>query len=347
MERVSSIVDNQGIRAVEWPDCGLCGGPGRILHENLVDRFFGTAGVWSLRECGRCGLVWLSPRPLAEDLGWLYGDYHTHDAPDERSLLKRAVRRGIPARLMGYRDAVRDPLERGLGWWLSWIGPLREVARHGVMWLPADRRGRLLDVGCGSGLFLRRMRSLGWSVSGVDSDPEAVRAARSTLGNDEVHLGSVEKLELADTSFEAITMSHVVEHLPDPAEALRACRRLLVPGGWLVLATPNARSLGSRRLGRDWRGWEPPRHLHVFNPATLTRIVEAAGLRVRTLRTLSAAAYFLWLGSVLPESVSGRALPGLVLRARALAFWAREYLLTRASRPVGEEVLVIAEKEGG
>lgn len=347
MERVSSIVDNQGIRAVEWPDCGLCGGPGRILHENLVDRFFGAAGVWSLRECGHCGLVWVSPRPLVDDLGRLYPGYHTHRAPEPISLLKRAVRRGIPARLMGYRDAVRDPLERGLGWWLSWVGPLREVARHGVLWLPADRRGRLLDVGCGSAAFLGHMRGLGWTVSGVDTDPEAVSAARSTLGDGEVHLGSVEKLELPDASFEAITMSHVLEHLPDPAESLRACKRLLVPGGWLVVITPNARSLGSQRLGRDWRGWEPPRHLHVFDPRSLSRVVDAAGLRVRSLRTISAAAYFMWLGSVLPESAAGRAEPGLSLRARGLAFWAREYLLTRASRPVGEEVVVIAEKEVG
>ena len=85
----------------------------------------------------------------------------------------------------------------------------------------------------------------------------------------------------------------------------------------------------------------------MFDPGSLSRIVESAGLRVRSLRTLSAAAYFVWLGSVLPESVAGRVEPSLSLRARGLAFWAREYLLTRASRPVGEEVLVIAEKEVG
>ena len=126
--------------------------------------------------------MWLSPRPLADDLGRLYRDYHTHHAPEQSSLLKRAVRRGIPARLMGYRDAVGDPLERRLGWWLSWIGPLREVARHGVMWLPAERRGRLLDVGCGSGLFLEHMRGLGWTVSGVDTDPEAVQRGPQHTG---------------------------------------------------------------------------------------------------------------------------------------------------------------------
>jgi 2-polyprenyl-3-methyl-5-hydroxy-6-metoxy-1,4-benzoquinol methylase len=347
VERVSSIVDNQGIRAVEWPNCGLCGGSGRILHENLADRLFGVPGVWSLRECGRCGLVWLSPRPLADDLEKLYRGYHTHRAPEQGSLLKRAVRRGVPARLMGYGDAVGDGWERRLGWWLSWIGPLREVGQHGVMWLPAERRGRLLDVGCGSGSFLGHMRGLGWTVSGVDSDPDAVDQARRALGSDEVHLGSLEELELEDASYEAITMSHVLEHLPDPAGALRACRRLLVPGGCLVVATPNVRSLGSRALGPDWRGWEPPRHIHLFDPATLARLVEAAGLKVQALRTISAGAYFFWLGSVLPESVTGRAKPGQLLRAKGLAFWAREYLLNTDSRPIGEEALVLAEKEGG
>jgi hypothetical protein len=113
-----------------------------------------------------------------------------------------------------------------------------------------------------------------------------------------------------------------------------------------VVATPNARSRGSQALGRDWRGWEPPRHLRLFDPGSLCRVVESASLRVRAVRTPSAAAYFMWLGSVLPESVSGRVAASFWLRARALAFWLREYLHTRASRPVGEEVLLLAEKGG-
>ena len=109
----------------------------------------------------------------AEDVRYVHGALEHERGYHDR----RAGNRGIPAARMGYPPAPgAPPLERWLGQLLSWIGPLREIAEHGVMWLPVSRRGRLLDVGCGSGLFLERMRDFGWQVAGVEPDAPAARA---------------------------------------------------------------------------------------------------------------------------------------------------------------------------
>ena len=143
----------------------------------------------------------------------------------------------------------------------------------------------------------------------------------------------------------------MLEHVPDPVGTLARCRELLAPGGSLVCVTPNTRSLGARTFGRSWLHWDPPRHLHLFDPATLERAVEEAGLTVRRVATPGSTAHFVWQASTLIErqgslpdvDVSG-ASPAL--RLESLGFWLLEYVLTRLGRQCGEEVLVVAEAGG-
>jgi SAM-dependent methyltransferase len=143
---------------------------------------------------------------------------------------------------------------------------------------------RLLDVGCGNGQFLLWARELGWECHGVELDAAAARVARdqgiSVLGSslDELPPGSA-------GSFDAITLSHVIEHVHDPIDMLRRCRDLLRPGGYLWLETPNTESLGYSMYGASWRGLETPRHLVLFNFASLCWSLERAGFeRVQRLQ---------------------------------------------------------------
>lgn len=335
--------------ATDVRECTLCAAPGRSLHADLEDRLFGTAGSWGLRQCPRCELVWLDPRPDPERVVQAYADYYTHVEGAEESWLQRAIKRGIPSAVFGYGDAVSDRTERLFGRVLSLLGPLRELARRNLMALPAERRGSVLDVGCGSGLFLRHMRSLGWQVSGVDFDPKAAEVARKALPGCEIRSGGVEALDFEPETFDAVTLSHVIEHLTDPLETLRACHRVLRPGGWLVVATPNSASLGRRRFGRHWLHWDPPRHIQVFNPGTLSRLAREAGFAVRSLSTPSSSSHFVWQASRLLEKTGS--LPGartdgagFALKAGSIAFWAWEYLLVKLGRSCGEELLLIGER---
>ena len=140
--------------------------------------------------------------------------------------------------------------------------------------LPAGG-GTLLDVGCGSGAFLQTAKSCGWDVVGVDPDPKAV-ANGLRLGLN-VRQGGIEQFLGEEKSFDIITLSHVIEHVHDPAALLKAIYRLLKPGGQLWLETPNIDSLGHHYYMKNWRGLEPPRHLTLFNQYSLKKMLFATG----------------------------------------------------------------------
>jgi len=334
-----------GILVQDAPRCILCGREGSLLYSGLRDRLFGVPGTWSLMRCQACDLVWLNPRPLPTEVEKLYEDYYTHSVLyDNTDKVKALVKSSVLRTSYGYEVDGAKPL---LGRLLSRLGPIQEAVGAAVLWLHARERGRLLDVGCGNGQFLARMRELGWEVMGVEPDPEAVRIARERFGL-EVVQGTLEEAGLSEGSFDVITMNHVIEHVPDPVATLSECRRLLRPGGKLIVVTPNTRSLGRRLFGEHWRGWEVPRHLFVFSPRSLRACAERAGLTVRRLWTASKVARWMWVVSRLLRR-DGR-LPGgdppevaLGWRLQGFAFWGLEYILTRLW-PVGEELVLEAGK---
>jgi SAM-dependent methyltransferase len=193
------------------------------------------------------------------------------------------------------------------------------------------------------------MQRQGWEVQGIDPDPAAVAYA-ATLGLD-VSCSSLPEAGLPENSFDAVTMSHVIEHVADPVELMAECRRILKPGGLLVVVTPNTKSLGRRIFRSSWYPWETPRHLMLFAPEHLRLCAARAGLKVEKLATPSRAARGMWhLSRILKRdgSLPAGHPPALspLLRLEGLAFWLAEYLLSRV-RPCGEEVLLIVAKPEG
>jgi len=337
--------------AIAATECFLCQYKGRLLYSDIVDRLYYVKGKWSLIQCAECGLVWLHPKPLPEEIDSFYKSYFTHECADGTPWFTRTAGRGVPAVSMGYRDSVLTPGELMWGRIFSLIGPVRMVGERSVMWLPAERRGKLLDVGCGTGAFLAHMHRLGWDVSGVESDPKAAMTARSVLKSDDIHMGQVEDIAFEKESFDAVTMGHVIEHLLDPMKTLRSCYRILKPGGLLVIVTPNSASLGRRRFKELWRGWEPPRHIHIFNTKSLARMAVKAGYRVRTIMTPSGGTYAIWLLTLINKEKTlhpGRDVPAptLMMRIQSAFFWVLEDALSRLGMECGEEVLLIAERPG-
>lgn len=249
--------------AWEEPPCLLCGGQRSTLVLEAANAVPALARTWlKVRQCADCGLRYTSPRPSAGSLGCLYaGDYEPHQrcglAPSRR-------RRARWRRWMPEFWRARNPAGRGLPW-------------HG--------QGRLLDFGCGSGAFLELMHLQGWRVVGIDASEEMVRRIRHELRLPAL-VGSLPHPEAPPGQFDVVTMWHSLEHVPWPLEVLRSAREVLANGGRLVVGVPNIASAPARWFGSAWYGLDLPRHLTHFSPATLRRMVEAAGFRVERVRML-------------------------------------------------------------
>ncbi len=154
----------------------------------------------------------------------------------------------------------------------------------------ASPPGRLLDVGCATGAFLRVAQARGWTVTGTELSPQAVRAAQAD--GFRVFPGEVWEAGLSGEAFDAVTCWHVIEHVTDPRRVMDEIHRVLRPGGWLVLATPNlddyifraAYLVARRRRVRLFEPDERELHLFFFSAQTLRRLAEAAGFTVAAIR---------------------------------------------------------------
>jgi SAM-dependent methyltransferase len=270
--------------------CPACGATDRrLLHAELHDEAFRVApGAWTLWACGRCGSAYLDPRPTRDTIGRAYARYYTHEeaAPARASAGRES---GLKARLAaGYRNArfgtdLRPALSIG-----ALVGRLDRRAVRALelqyRFLPKrEGTARVLDVGCGNGAWLSRAAELGWEPHGLDFDGHAVDQARRS--GFEVVEGGLDKVLERRQWYDAVTLSHVIEHLHDPAEALAEVLHLLAPGGMLFLETPNVNSLAHRLYGRHWRGLEPPRHIQIFSRNGLRKLLGRLGYtRVRSHR---------------------------------------------------------------
>ena len=146
-------------------------------------------------------------------------------------------------------------------------------------------RGRLLEVGCSYGGFLAEARRDGWEVTGVELSETAARYARDQL-NLRVFSGSLhDQLKQLQEPYEAVALFHVIEHVPDPAQLLELCRKLIKPRGLLVLKTPNVASLIARLTGASWQWVYPPAHLYLYSPKTLALLLEKAGYQPIVFRS--------------------------------------------------------------
>jgi len=288
------------------PLCLVCGSPGGLVHENVPDSLCGSPDQYNYLSCADCRMLWVSPRPDPSSLVKLYerhyGDLQLAPDPDLPAAGAKAwVRAVVLNSCRGY-PAESVPRRRVLGHYagpvlarIPWVGSRAQFGL-GLMLPPFRPRGRLLDLGCGYGWFVRLLRGLGWDAMGVEADRTAVAAGRARYGVP-ICEGTLEEQAFPDASFDALVTRHSIEHVPDPRQTLLECRRVLKPGGWLGVATPNGRSLSSRLFGRHWRGLTPPWHLHLFGPQALRRLVEESGFAVQRIRTTAVSAHWVFCAS--------------------------------------------------
>lgn len=279
-------VDRWPEDGLEWlGQCPVCQSDGReILHDGLTDRVsFCAPGTWTLWACTSCKCAYLDPRPNQTTIGLAYASYPTHDLPsdfwdkDTQGVWHIRWRRAFANGYRNWRQGAHLQPATRLGVPLVLLFPgARERLDGGVYYLPRYKPGAtLLDVGCGSGAFLRKAQRIGWKVAGVEPDPKAAATA-SSLGLNVIP-GTIDSLSTLKDEFDVVTISQVVEHVHDPDALLRTIFQLLKPGGQLFIATPNISSLAHHEFGEHWRGLEPPRHLILFGWESLELMLKRAG----------------------------------------------------------------------
>ena len=202
-------------------------------------------------RCASCGMRFLSPQPVAAQLIDLYTEEYYVNV---------------------------DSRDRGYDGYVTEADNWRRTFRDRLGDLP-PRPGRLLDVGAATGFFVEQARAAGWDAIGVEPSDWAAAYARNELGMD-VRTGTLEKMRFPDETFDVVTLWEVIEHLPDPSGTLAEIRRVLKPGGRLVLSTPDAGTLAARLSGRQWLGWRKvPEHLFYFDRPNLDRLLVGAGFQ--------------------------------------------------------------------
>jgi 2-polyprenyl-3-methyl-5-hydroxy-6-metoxy-1,4-benzoquinol methylase len=199
-------------------------------------------------RCDVCGLVYTNPRPNSEEIDEFYAQ-HYYGKQNLRfntlvELLIRLFRQQRSRKILRLMDS-----------------------------------GRILDVGCGRGRMLDEFKRRGWETFGTELSEQAACAARKEFGLN-VRAIALEDWGFKEKFFDAITLWHALEHLPDPHRTLREVSKILKDDGLLVVSTPNFDSFQAKVSKEKWFHLDVPRHYYHFSTRTLTKMLESVGFRV-------------------------------------------------------------------
>jgi SAM-dependent methyltransferase len=249
-----TLTDNDDLTLQNAPptlDCCVCGTRDADVWRISQDFILGGDARFRDVRCVRCQMIRLDPRPDKSEMG----DYYTPETY-ARAEDAEGTESELAKRLNEYNRRLAQRA----------VGAMQEGAAG----------SRVLDVGCGDGRFLAAMAKLGATVEGLETDPVAAGLARRRTGG-VIHEVPLEDATLPAGTFDLVSLLHVLEHVPDPRATLTEAKRLLKPGGTLVLALPNAGSLEAKLFRASWYPLDLPRHYWGFAPHTLTRLVEECG----------------------------------------------------------------------
>ena len=240
-------------RREETKKCTICATPTNSVAYSFKKPY-------KMYRCFNCSLLFLQPVPDTEAIRSLYSeDYYKKHNLQYFSDIDDAE---IESRLLLCQDGVKHEVH------------------------PYKKEGRLLEIGCASGFFLKAAQRLGWDVFGVEVSEYASRFASFRLG-----LGSriinkrLEDADLPANHFDVIVLFMVLEHMPYPMTVLETAKCCLKPGGIVIMKIPNYRCVESYIFGNNWHQLSFPHHLYIFSPASMDKIIWQLRFKTLTLST--------------------------------------------------------------
>jgi 2-polyprenyl-3-methyl-5-hydroxy-6-metoxy-1,4-benzoquinol methylase len=229
--------------------CALCG---VAINNRGQFKAFLACGGFSYVKCNSCGLVQINPQPVAEDVERRYrqsygNEYLTYQLKNETAFFELQK---LTFEDMGFERVEKELKESG------------------------DGQPKVLDIGCATGVMLSFLRDRGWQTTGVEISPSA-EYARNERGLN-VHRQTLNDCNFPPESFDLVLASHVVEHLNDPRALFAEVFRIMRPGAYLILITPNIAGFQARLLGSRWRSAIFD-HLYLFSKRTITAMLRKQG----------------------------------------------------------------------
>lgn len=237
---------------IHYQHCPICGSE-KISKKITAKDYTVSKESFDIWECAVCTGRFTQDIPDVNSIGQYYQspEYISHSE----------TREGLINRLY---HSVRKITMRSKQNWVK--------SASGV------KQGSLLDIGSGTGAFLHYMKQVGWEVTGLEPDAGARQNARDLYN---VESRSVEELfTLTPGQFDCITMWHVLEHVHNLHGYIEQIRKLLKPGGALLIAVPNYTSTDARIYGQDWAAYDVPRHLYHFSPQAMDMLLQQHKIRI-------------------------------------------------------------------
>lgn len=255
--------------------CPACGHTKATKALSVKDHFL-SGELFDLLRCEQCELLYTTPRPSLEKIGDYYKseDYVSHSST-KKGVVNRAY------------NIVRN---------YTLNQKVKLVQR-----LVSGKT--LLDIGAGTGHFLKRAKDNGFSVLGLEPDADARRVAAEQNG---VELKELDTLHtLVANQYDCVTMWHVLEHVYNLQEDVKHIGSLVKENGVWIIAVPNYTSYDAEHYGSFWAAYDVPRHLYHFSPKTIVQLIEPQGFVLEEMLPMKFDAYYV---SMLSEKYKGGSL---------------------------------------
>lgn len=250
---------------IQLKQCPLCGNPEFSEFISTKDYFL-TQEKFRIVKCNSCDFVFTNPIPSLENLSAYYDspDYLSHTANKKRLV-------GI------VYNYLRE---------INLRSKYRVINRF-------KKAGKILDIGQGTGEFLKYMRNKDWDVLGIEPNTSARQFAIDQY-NLEVY--PEEKItQLPSNSFDVITMWHVLEHISELTLRMEQIKNLLDKDGVLIIAVPNLDSPDAKMYGEKWAALDVPRHLYHFTQDTVDKLLSKFGFDLLKSYPMKIDAYYVSL----------------------------------------------------
>ncbi|WP_298652470.1 class I SAM-dependent methyltransferase [uncultured Proteiniphilum sp.] len=292
--------------------CPVCGSHDLKKAFDAVDHF-SSGEVFTLFDCTHCGFRFTNHFPSEDTIGRYYDspDYISHSDSD-KGLINRLYHHFRKRMLKKKVDLVKAHATGN---------PIR-----------------LLDIGCGTGYFLQAAKERGMVISGIEKDEKARESATIRSGLTVKDENSF--WEINNTSFDAVTLWHVLEHLEKLNEIISKIKEIITPEGIIVLALPNCRSYDAGYYKEWWAAYDIPRHLWHFSPDSVEKLLTKHHLKIVKRVRMPLDTFYI---SLLSEKYRGSNL--LTQYGRAFVIGTTGFLRSLSDLEQASSVIYIAKKE--